>query len=92
MSTNTMFLFLRTSLLVGTLAGCCSRFALADGFHNSTKKFTDPQQMTAQDWSDPDELERTWNAALVRIPNGAAGIVKFPMHKLNVAKFPKRKK
>ena len=38
------------------------------GLHNSTKVFTDPSDMRWSDWSDPAEMERTWQAALVRIP------------------------
>ena len=35
---------------------------------NHNKQFTAPKDMVKSDWSNPDELERTWNAALVRIP------------------------
>ncbi len=37
---------------------------------NHNKRFTDPKDMTKKDWSYPKELERSWNAAIVRIPKG----------------------
>ena len=44
--------------------------AQADGLHNSTKTFTDASEMSAQDWTDSKEMDRTWRAAIVRIPAG----------------------
>jgi dienelactone hydrolase len=35
---------------------------------NHTKQFTPNSEMSAADWSSPDELDRTWKASLVRIP------------------------
>ena len=45
------------------------------GLHNSTKVFTDPSDMRSSDWSDPAEMERTWQAALVRIPKSRGSYV-----------------
>ncbi len=56
-----------------------SNAAHAQGYHNSTKKFTDPQKMSERDWSDPVEIRRTWDAASVRIPGGHSGIIKTTM-------------
>ena len=42
----------------------------ADGLHNSTKIFTPDTEMQEADWSDPAEMARTWEAALVRVPEG----------------------
>ena len=36
--------------------------------NNQTKQFTPNSEMYPTDWSRPDELQRTWEAALVRIP------------------------
>ena len=36
---------------------------------NHTKQFTPNSEMSTADWSSPDELDRTWQASLVRIPN-----------------------
>lgn len=41
---------------------------LGKDFGNHNKKFTPPNKMKSSDWSDPKELERVWNASLVRIP------------------------
>ena len=39
-----------------------------NGLNNQTKQFTPNSEMSAVDWSSPDELHRTWQSALVRIP------------------------
>ncbi len=65
---------------------------LGDGYHNSTKRFTAPADMTAEDWSDPAEMQRTWKAALVRIPNGSAQILKCSMHQIDRAEIPQGKR
>ena len=52
------------------LSGC-----VTTGLHNSTKVFTDPSGMRPSDWSDPAEMERAWQAALVRIPKSGGGYV-----------------
>lgn len=64
----------------------------AEGYHNSSKRFTGPEAMSESDWSDPAEMQRTWNAALVRIPGGRDGVVKSPMHALDGAQTPKGKR
>ena len=38
--------------------------------------------MSKKDWSDPTELERTWQAALVRIPKDDGGIHSMTMHEI----------
>ncbi|MEM9290686.1 MAG: dienelactone hydrolase family protein [Acidobacteriota bacterium] len=55
---------------VGVGSQACGASALVgeEGLHNSTKRFTDPAAMTESDWSDPEEVERVWQAAFVRIP------------------------
>lgn len=49
------------------------------GLHNSTKAFTAPAQMSERDWSNPGELERVWQAALVRIPRRDGSYLRFQM-------------
>ena len=63
-------------------AGCMTRiFAVMSGLlflyssvltggelNNQTKQFTPTSEMSSTDWSSSDELHRTWQAALVRIP------------------------
>jgi len=49
-------LFLNSGVLAGT------------DLDNLTKQFTPNSEMSVADWSSPDELDRTWQAALVRIP------------------------
>lgn len=50
------------------------------GLHNSTKTFTPWHEMRPSDWNDPAELERTWRAALVRIPRPGGGYLKTTMN------------
>lgn len=38
------------------------------GLHNDTKTFTDPADMAEADWTDPSEMARTWQAAVIRVP------------------------
>ncbi len=64
----------------------------AQGYHNSTRKFTDPQKVSESDWSDPVEMKRTWNAAIVRIPDGGSGMIKTSIHKIEEAIIPQDKK
>ncbi len=45
----------------------------AQGLGNATRTFTAAADMTSADWSDPAELARTWDAALVRVPGADGG-------------------
>lgn len=38
------------------------------GLHNSTKGFTRPADMNPSDWSNPAEMRRAWDAAIVYVP------------------------
>ena len=42
--------------------------AVSTGLHNSSRTFTPVSEMNRADWNDPVEMERVWQAALVRIP------------------------
>ena len=46
------------------------------GYSNSTKVFTGKSEMRGQDLSNPTEMERAWQAALVRIPTPDGSILK----------------
>ena len=65
-----------------------NNLAIGDGLNNQTKQFTPNSEMSAVDWSSPDELHRTWQAALVRIPKHrqvyAGQINDLPMEALPV--------
>ena len=58
------------------------------GLNNQTKQFTPNSMMSAVDWSSPDELDRTWQASLVRIPHNhkvfAGQISDLPLEALPV--------
>jgi len=65
-----------------------NNLAIGAGLNNQTKQFTPNSEMSAVDWSSPDELHRTWQAALVRIPKHrqvyAGQINDLPMEALPV--------
>jgi len=65
-----------------------NNLAIGAGLNNQTKQFTPNSEMSAVDWSSPDELHRTWQAALVRIPKHrqvyAGQISDLPMEALPV--------
>lgn len=54
--------------VVASLLLLYSSALTGNGLNNQTKQFTPNSEMSAVDWSSPDELHRTWQAALVRIP------------------------
>ena len=41
----------------------------SNGLDNTTKEFTSTGEMIPADWSDPEELDRTWKSAIIRIPD-----------------------
>lgn len=61
-------------------------------YHNSGKQFTPPEKMKEADWSDPLELQRTWAAALVRIPDGKGSVIKSSIENLEQEKIPNGRK
>ncbi len=57
---------------------------LGPGYGNATKRFTAPRDMKEHDWSNPEEIARTWDAALVRIPTDDKGkVVRSTMRTLS---------
>ena len=62
--------------------------SVQSGLHNSTKVFTDPSEMQKSDWSDPAEMERAWQAALVRIPKSGGSYVSTTIAKLQERSTP----
>ena len=67
-----------------------SNFVSGNGLSNQTKQFTPNSMMSAIDWSSPDELGRTWQASLVRLPHNhkvfAGQISDLPPEGLSVEK------
>ena len=62
------------------------------GLHNSTKKFTDPKAMRPADWSDPAEMRRAWDAAIVRVPDRDGKSVEASVSELETGRFRFAKK
>ncbi len=56
------------------------------GLHNDTKKFTNPKDMEVSDFDDPKQIRRSWNAAIVWVPDGPNRSRKTTIHEL-VADF-----
>lgn len=59
--------------LIVALVALVAPSAMATGLHNDTRGFVTPMQMSRSDFSDPAELQRTWDAALVQVPAQAGG-------------------
>ena len=55
---------------------------MAASLGNHNKQFTAVSEMLKSDWTDENELQRTWNAALVRIPKGNGSYTSTTMEKL----------
>lgn len=83
--------FVWPAILLNCAAGPFSSLAAADGFHNSSKKFTAPEDMSESDWSAPAELDRTWQAARVRIPTESAEPIKSTIRELDASLNAQRK-
>ena len=62
------------------MTGCAG--TAGTGLNNSTRTFTPVSAMQPSDWNDPAELERTWRAALVRVPRPGGGYLKTTMNDL----------
>ena len=81
-----------TSIFIGmsSLLLLYSNFVSGNGLSNQTKQFTPNSMMSAIDWSSPDELGRTWQASLVRLPHNhkvfAGQISDLPPEGLSVEK------
>lgn len=57
------------------------------GLHNSTKKFTEPKDMKPADWTDPAEMRRAWDAAIVYLPGAGRKSVESSAPELQAGRF-----
>ena len=77
-------------VVMSSLLLLSSNLASGNGLNNQTKQFTPNSMMSAIDWSSPDELGRTWQASLVRLPHNhkvfAGQISDLPPEGLSVEK------
>ncbi len=62
---------LKTFALIVAVLTPSLGMAQSEGLGNATKVFTPAAEMTEADWSDPAEMRRAWDAAIVRVPAGA---------------------
>lgn len=83
---------LRLFTICAGLALCFSNPSFSQGLHNDTKKFVPPSAMSPSDWTNPNELARTWNAALVRVPTGKGRSRKSTTSRLSAWKPSKGQK
>ena len=61
------------AVLLCLMLSLCAGGASGSGSDGSTRTFTPAEEMRSEDWNDPAEMERVWQAALVRIPNPGHG-------------------
>ena len=57
------------------------------GLHNSTKVFAQPADMTPSDWTDPAEMRRAWDAAIVHVPGKNKNSIEATVSDLKDGKF-----
>jgi hypothetical protein len=69
-----------TLIAVLLFTGCSGSF---DGLNNHSKAFTSPRDITPEDWSDPAESERAWQAAPVRIPAAGGAFISSQIKELD---------
>ena len=80
------------SILICLALFCVSAMALSTGLHNSTRTFTPVFEMKSKDWNDPVEMERVWQAALVRIPKPGGGYTATTVKELHAHNLEGSKK
>ena len=62
--------------------------AHATGTNNGDRTLTDPRVMQHSDWSDPAELARTWDAAIVYLPQPDRRFVATTLAKVQAGHSP----
>jgi len=70
---------------------CNTHLVGAVDYGNHNKAFAPISSMSSADWSNPKELKRTWDYALVRIPTQEGRFISSSMHELDYAadkKYP----
>lgn len=56
------------AVCAGSVGPAVGQSLSLQGLHNSTRTFTDPNLMTGMEATDPAEIARTWQAAIVGLP------------------------
>ncbi|MBI9083361.1 MAG: dienelactone hydrolase family protein [Desulfobacterales bacterium] len=85
--TDCIRFFISLALSSMLLAGIC-----AAGTNNYDRTFTPAYLMKTRDWSDPSEIKRTWEAAIVCVPDGDSGVYETTMSEIETGKIPAGKK
>ena len=62
---------------------CFPVLAAGTGLHNSSRTFTPPLEMQRADWNDPAEMDRVWQAALIRLPMPGGRILSTTVKELH---------
>lgn len=66
-------MYLKKIMAAAIASSLCSTTlveAQHQGLHNNTKHFTDPDDIEISDMDNPQQIMRTWDAAIIRIPQG----------------------
>jgi dienelactone hydrolase len=64
----------------------------AQGLNNFSKRFVSPSEIKKSDWSNPSEMARSWQAAVVRVPTGKGRSKKLKSSRLSIWKPSSGKK
>ena len=70
----------------------CAGATAGSGLNASTRTFTPAEEMRSEDWNDPVEMERVWQAALVRIPSPGNGHIETTAGDLHTLQLDPGKK
>ena len=94
MPTNKSWLKCQKNLCVFLL--CLMLFLLSSGvsssgLDNNQRIFTPAVEMQSEDWNDPVEMERVWQAALVRVPALGGGYIETTVGGLRTLHLAQRK-
>ncbi|GEM_PF-304176 len=80
------------TLIIALLLGLLSAGNCLAGSNNYDTDFTPAWKMKQSDWSDPAEIRRTWNEAIVSIPAGPGKVYETLMQELDRSKIPAGKR
>ncbi len=85
------FLLLVVLFFLGASA-CAQSSSSYKQYGNGGKEFTHAEKMSSKDWGNPDELERVWQASLVRIPSEKDGYIQSTIAEISSIPLTHNKK
>ena len=75
-----------------SVSACAQSLYTYSHLGNGGKKFTPASEMSNKDWDHPDELERVWQASLVRVPDQEGKLIQTRIAEFNSTSLEIKKK